>query len=125
LDLQLKSSITDVVLNRAAVEQILINLITNAIKYSDKEQVKIEIGVTESPTHYEFYVEDYGPGIALENQEKIFGIFQVLRDEDKYGTRGNGIGLATVKKIVENSGGSIKVVSEQAKGSKFLFTLEK
>ncbi len=125
LMLTLKTSITDIELNRTALEQVLINLITNAIKYNDKEQVDIEIGVSESPTHYKFYVHDNGPGIALEDQEKIFDIFKIIGVKDRFGLKGNGIGLAIVKKVIENSGGSIKVASEPSKGAKFIFTLEK
>lgn len=125
LTLKLKSSITDMVINRTALEQVLINLITNAIKYNDKENVEIEIGVSASSTHYEFYVQDNGPGIALENQKKIFDIFKVLGDKDRFGMRGNGIGLATVKKVITNSGGSIKVKSEPKNGAKFIFTMQK
>jgi signal transduction histidine kinase len=125
LSLNLKSSITDVVINRAALEQVLINLITNSIKYNDKENVEVEIGGSASTTHYKFYVQDNGPGIALENQENIFDIFKVLSNEDRFGMKGNGIGLATVKKVIENSGGSIKVTSEPTKGAKFTFTFEK
>lgn len=125
LTLKLKSSITNIEINRAALEQVLINLITNGIKYNDKKNVEIEIGVSESATHYEFYVQDNGSGIALENQEKIFEIFEVLGNEDRFGVKGNGIGLATVKKVIENSGGSIKVESEPTKGARFIFTFEK
>ena len=125
LTLNLKSSISDIITNRAALEQVLINLVANAIKYNDKQNVKIEIGVSSSASHYEFYVQDNGPGIAPENQEKIFGIFEVIANKDKFGRRGNGIGLATVKKVVENSGGSIEVKSKLTQGAKFIFTIEK
>lgn len=125
LTLILKTSINEVVTNRAALDQILINLIANAIKYNDKKNIEIEIGVSSSDTHYEFYVQDNGPGIALEYQEKIFRIFEVMANKDRFGRSGNGIGLATVKKIVENSGGFVKVELEIEKGAKFIFTLEK
>lgn len=125
LVLHLKSTITHISVNRTALEQVLINLISNAIKYNDKPQVEIEIGVTETATHYEFYVQDNGPGIALEHQDKIFDIFKVLNNQDKFGKKGNGIGLATVKKVVEQSGGLIKVTSEPKAGAKFTFTLKK
>ncbi|CAM4255585.1 sensor histidine kinase [Gillisia hiemivivida] len=122
MKLKLNSSITDIVINRAALEQVLINLITNAIKYNDKKNVEIVIGLAASTTHYEFYVQDNGLGIALEHQENIFDIFEVLGNEDRFGMKGNGIGLATVKKLIENSGGSLKAESEQTKGAKFIFT---
>ena len=125
LTLGLKSTLSELVTNRTVIDQILINLVANAIKYNDKKQTIVEIGVSESETHYELYVQDNGPGIAPEHQEKIFRIFEVLKANDKFGESGNGIGLATVKKMVEKCGGSISVESELGKGSKFLFTLEK
>jgi signal transduction histidine kinase len=99
--------------------------VTNAIKYNDKAEVEIELGVSESDTHYTFHVADNGPGIDPNHQEKIFRIFEKLAAADKFGRPGNGIGLATVKKIVEKSGGAISVESELGKGSKFIFSLEK
>lgn len=125
LTIKLNSSLDNIVTNKAAIEQVLINLIANAIKYNDKENVEIEIGISSSATHYKFYVQDNGPGIALENQEKIFDIFKVLTTKDRFGKPGNGIGLATVKKVVENSGGLINVKSNLGDGAKFIFTLEK
>ncbi|MBC8315212.1 MAG: GAF domain-containing protein [Bacteroidales bacterium] len=125
LTLGLKSTLSEIVANRTVIDQILINLVANAIKYNDKKQSRVEIGVSESDTHYKFYVQDNGPGIVEEHQEKIFKIFEVLKASDKFGQSGNGIGLATVKKMVEKSGGSINVESETGTGSKFIFTLEK
>jgi signal transduction histidine kinase len=125
LIIEFKTSLTEVYTNRVAIEQILINLITNAIKYNDKKITEIEIGASENDAYYEFYVKDNGIGIALDNQKKIFNIFEVTAVKDKFGQYGNGIGLATVKKIVEKSGGTIRVESILGEGSKFIFTLEK
>lgn len=125
LSLVLRSTLTEIFANRTAIDQILINLIANAIKYNDKNITKIEIGVKESDDYYKFFVKDNGPGIAQEDQEKIFGIFEVLTDQDKFGQSGNGIGLATVKKIVEKLGGSIQVESEIGKGTEFIFTIDR
>ena len=125
LNIVLRSTLDEVCTNRAAIEQILINLVANAIKYNDKNSVEIEIGVSECDVNYEFYVQDNGPGIAPDHQEKIFRIFEVIAEKDKFGQSGNGIGLATVKKIVEKSGGSIQVESELGKGAEFQFTLQK
>ncbi|GGK35457.1 sensor histidine kinase [Yeosuana aromativorans] len=125
LKINLRTSINKIHTNRTAINQILINLVTNAIKYNDKETIEIEIGVASSETHYEFYVQDNGPGIAEENQAKIFEIFEVIAKKDRFGKSGNGIGLATVKKVVEKGCGSIKVESKLKKGTKFIFTIEK
>lgn len=125
LNLVLKTELTHITVNKTAIHQILINLVTNAIKYNEKKVVEIELGVSELDTHYLFYIEDNGPGIATKYQERIFKIFEKIAAKDKFGVSGNGIGLATVKKIVEKSGGSIHVESELGKGSKFIFSLEK
>ncbi|SNR52772.1 sensor histidine kinase [Lutibacter flavus] len=125
LSIDLKSTVNEIYVNKIVLEQILINLIANAIKYNDKKTVEIEIGVKELDCSYEFYVQDNGPGIALGHQEQIFKIFEVVTLKDKFGLSGNGIGLATVKNLVEKSGGTIRVQSELYKGSKFIFTIKK
>ncbi|MDI1316351.1 sensor histidine kinase [Flavobacterium sp.] len=93
------------------MEQILINLIANAIKYCDKKNVVIEI--KESETQYEILVKDNGSGISKMDQKKIFQLFKTLSIKDKYGFVGNGIGLATVKKIVGQLGGEINIDSKK------------
>ncbi len=125
LELNLRTTVTELVANRTALDQILINLITNAIKYNDKDLIKIELGISENASHYNFYVQDNGPGIDPKFHDRIFNIFEILAPNDKYGQTGNGIGLATVKKIVGKSGGTIKVKSELGNGAKFMFTIEK
>ena len=125
LKINLITSATKIITNKAALDQILINLVTNAVKYNDKETIEIQIGVASTPSHYEFYIQDNGPGIPLEDQKHIFEIFKILQSQDRFGRPGNGIGLATVKKIVTNSGGTITVKSKPGKGAKFLFTIEK
>ncbi len=121
----LKTNLTNIYINRTAIEQILINLIANSNKYCDKEISEIEIEVKENQTQYEIAVKDNGRGIIKENQEKIFNIFETLSNNDKFGNKGNGIGLATVKKLVETLGGQIKVESEIGKGAIFSFTISK
>ena len=123
--IELKSEIDSIFIHKTALEQIFINLIANAIKYNDKPEVKILIEVGQDEKSYIFSVKDNGPGILPENQERIFQIFEVIADKDKFGERGNGIGLATVKKIVEAHNGIISVESEIGKGAKFIFTLDK
>ncbi|MDP5092047.1 MAG: ATP-binding protein [Polaribacter sp.] len=125
LNINFISTLNTIHTNKAALNQILINLISNAIKYNDKKFIEVEIGISSTDNFYEIYVQDNGPGIPLEFQEKVFQIFQVISGKDRYGKPGNGIGLATVKKMVENSGGSIQIESELGKGAKFIFTLEK
>lgn len=117
------SNIDSLITNKTALEQILINLIANAIKYNDKEIAALEIEILEEDKFYKISVCDNGLGILKEDQEIIFQIFEVGLHVDRFGQKGNGIGLATVKKIVENLGGTIYVESEIGKGSKFIFTI--
>lgn len=123
LNLEFNSPLKTINTNRTALNQILINLVSNAIKYNDKEKIEIQIAIDKKENHYEFSVKDNGPGIAKEHQEKIFQIFKILTPTDKFGERGNGIGLATVKKITEKMGGSVFLESDLGEGCKFNFTL--
>lgn len=111
--------------HRAALNQILINLVANAIKYNDKPQVSVEIQFAENEQFYCFAVKDNGPGIPKLHLEKIFNLFTNLGKADRYGEKGTGIGLSTVKKLIERLGGTIEVESEIGTGSTFRFCLEK
>lgn len=124
-EITLKSSLDTIFTNRTAIEQIFINLVSNSIKYNDKSRTEIEIEIKEDESKYIISIKDNGTGISKENQDKVFQIFKVIAHEDKFGQRGNGIGLATVKKIIEASGGTIYIESELGAGAKFIFTLEK
>lgn len=97
------------------------NLIGNAIKFSDKKDPKIHIGLEETGDKvFKFSISDNGIGIESQYASRIFMIFQRL-DKKKY--PGTGIGLAMCKKIVEYHGGKIWVDSEVGKGATFYFTL--
>jgi len=102
--------------------QVLLNLLSNATKYHDREQGQIEISVTDAGGMHEFVVQDDGPGIPQAYQDKVFGIFQTLQARDK--VESTGIGLSIVKKIIEEQGGAIWLESE-GRGSRFVFTWPK
>jgi signal transduction histidine kinase len=121
----LETSLNKIFTNRTAIEQIFINLVSNSIKYNDKPRTEIKIEIKEDDFKYIISIKDNGPGIAKENHDKVFQIFKVLAHEDKFGQQGNGIGLATVKKIIEALMGSIYIESDSGDGAKFIFTLEK
>lgn len=109
---------------KVPVHQIFYNLISNALKFSNPEKSpQITIEYEENETTYLFRVRDNGIGIDPDYHEKIFVIFQRLDHAVK--TAGTGIGLALVKKIVDNLGGEIWVDSEVGKGTTFSFTLPK
>lgn len=111
------------VTERLPLEQVFSNLIGNAIKHHPRLDGKVQISCQDLGTSYEFAVADDGKGIAPEYHEKVFGIFQTLEARDR--TENTGIGLAIVKKIVENYGGKIKIDSVEGKGAKFRFTWSK
>lgn len=111
--------------NRAALEQIILNLVGNSLKYNDKEKIKIDIDCYEKEDCYHFKITDNGIGIPKNKMNHIFGLFATTGELDRYGKKGNGIGLSTVKKLVEKLGGEIKVTSQLGKGTTFQFSLKK
>jgi len=108
---------------RLPLEQILLNLITNAIKYSDSSCEAILVSAREATSFYEFSVKDDGPGIDKTYHEKVFGVFQRLESRDK--VEGTGIGLAIVKKLIERVGGQVWIDSTLGHGTTFVFSWPK
>jgi signal transduction histidine kinase len=102
---------------RMPLQQILLNLIGNAIKHRDTSAGRIDIDVRDDGDSYTFEVGDDGPGIAEEFHVAIFDMFRTLQSRDEVET--SGIGLAIVKKAVERFGGSISVDSAPGRGSRF------
>ncbi len=111
--------------NKIALEQILLNLLVNSIKYNDKSEKTISIILGESKDMIRFNIVDNGPGIKNEDQERIFGVFETTSNISNTGDKGTGIGLATVKSLVEGLGGKIRLHSVQGQGADFEFTLHK
>jgi signal transduction histidine kinase len=111
------------VCEKVRLGQVFHNLISNAIKYMDKPQGRIEVGGTDQGNVWQFAVSDNGPGIEKKYFEKIFQMFQTLAPRDQ--RESTGIGLSIVKKIVELFGGSIWIESKPGEGSTFFFTLPK
>lgn len=100
--------------------QVFTNLLVNAYRYHDKPDGYVKVYHKTLASHYEFYVEDNGPGISKDYHKKIFVIFQTLENRDAF--ESTGVGLAIVKKILDDRKLSIRVLSEPGKGSVFIFT---
>jgi light-regulated signal transduction histidine kinase (bacteriophytochrome) len=106
--------------DRTKMQQVFSNLISNAIKYHHKGTGTVVINCKRENNFYHFAVTDDGPGIDPQFHNKIFDIFQTLQARDKI--ESTGIGLAIVKKIIEEAGGQIWIESEVGKGSSFIFS---
>lgn len=104
-------------------KQIANNLISNAIKYNDKDQIEISIFTQENDEHIEFVFKDNGPGIEEKFHEKIFELFHTLQPKDEF--ESTGVGLSIVKKIIEENGGAVWVNSKTDQGSQFHFSWPK
>lgn len=111
--------------NRSGLEQIFLNLINNSLKYNDKDEIIIDLTCSEDPVFYHFGVTDNGIGIPHEKQGEIFDLFSTAAETDRKGKKGNGIGLSTVKNLIENLGGDISVSSELGKSTSFNFKIKK
>jgi signal transduction histidine kinase len=118
-------ALPDTECDAALVEQVFVNLLSNAFKYSrPREHARVEVGVlasnaSEGPT---YFVRDNGAGFDMEYAGKLFGVFQRLhRSEDFEGT---GVGLAIVHRIVERHGGRIWAEAKVDAGATFYFTLK-
>lgn len=103
------------------IQQLFQNLIQNAIRSIEKNEGKIEVGVTDKKNEWEFFVKDNGKGISEQHHKKIFQMFEKMDNEPST----TGIGLSIVKKIIDYYKGAIWLKSELDKGSVFYFTLPK
>ena len=105
---------------RAELQSVFQNLVGNAVKYlGDVPAPRVEIGRRWREDVSEFFVRDNGIGIDPAYHEKIFKLFERLRDIPAAGT---GVGLAIVRRIVDHAGGRIRVESERGRGAEFSFT---
>jgi signal transduction histidine kinase/ligand-binding sensor domain-containing protein/CheY-like chemotaxis protein len=103
------------------LRQILINLIDNALKFTEKGSIRF--GCYKEPEYFVFYVKDTGIGISEENREVIFDSFSKIENHKRKLYRGTGLGLTLAKKLTELLGGRIWVESNINKGSVFFFSL--
>lgn len=106
----------------ARIEQVIENLISNAIKYSP-EGAQLSVDLKTTSDQLELRVHDQGPGFSAEDQQHLFGYFQRLSAQPTGGETSTGVGLALVKQIVELHHGQILLEQTSEKGSTFLVRL--
>jgi light-regulated signal transduction histidine kinase (bacteriophytochrome)/HAMP domain-containing protein len=123
IEITIQPNLPVIFADKTRIIQLFQNLLTNAIKYNDKSQGKIEISCTDENSFWEFSIADNGVGIEEKHFKKIFKIFQTLAPRDQI--ESTGIGLSLVKKIVELHHGRIWLQSKPGHGTRFFFTLPK
>ena len=121
ITLKILKELPIVMADNVQMQQLFQNLISNAIKYNDKENGLIEIDVKEYDEKFEFSVKDNGAGIDSKYHDKIFKIFHTLNNNKE----ATGVGLSIVKKIVSHYEGELWLESEKGMGTTFYFTLRK
>lgn len=107
----------------ALIKQVVVNLVSNAFKYSSKEdKIVINIGFDQiEENEVTYFVKDNGTGFKMEYHDKLFGVFHRLHSKNEF--EGTGVGLAIVKRIINKHGGKIWAESEEGKGSVFFFSM--
>ncbi|MDB9312319.1 PAS domain S-box protein [Spirulina sp. CS-785/01] len=123
IQIKLASELPILQTERLPLFQVFANLISNAIKHRHSPQGEVTIEAVNQGDFYQFTVADDGYGIDPAYHEKIFVMFQTLEPRDK--VENTGVGLAIVKKIIEDQQGSIWVESQEGNGAKFSFTWAK
>ena len=110
--------------DESLIEQVFTNLISNAIKYSSKQQIiKVEIRYKDIDNCHHFTIKDNGTGFDMKHSVNLFNMFTRLHSPGEF--EGNGIGLANTKRIIERHKGIIDFYSQPNKGAAFYFTIPK
>jgi signal transduction histidine kinase len=119
IELHIQSGFPTLFTERKALSLLFMHLIINAFQHHDKDKGNVKVCFKDKDSHYEFFVEDDGPGIDKSDQQRIFAIFQTI--EEKSCFKNIGVGLAIVKKILDSKGLKINLISQPGIGSIFSF----
>ena len=118
----IETGLPQVYADRILLKQVIYNVLANAVKFTKgKEQAFIRVGNILTEEEYIFYIKDNGVGFDKEYSRKLFGIFQRLHTSDEF--EGTGIGLATIKKIIQKHGGRVWIEGEIGIGATLYFSL--
>jgi len=126
VELKVQDNMPVIKCDRVKLEEVFLNLINNAIKFSSKENKvnpKVQIGYNDIKDFHEFTVKDNGIGIDPQFHEQVFKIFTRLHKRDAY--EGTGAGLSIVQRVVADHGGKIRIDSKEGEGATFIFTIPK
>ena len=123
LTLALPPSVPPVLADRDRLMQVMLNLISNAVKFCDREDGRIEIALHVRPEALQVDVHDNGAGVAAADQELIFEKFRQVGDTLTDKPQGTGLGLPISRQIIQHLGGTLWVSSQPAQGATFSFTL--
>lgn len=119
-EINIGENVCEITGSRAKFLQLFLNIISNAIKHADNSEVKISVDVLAENDSCHFIFRDNGPGIDPQYHERIFVIFQTLKSRDEF--ESVGVGLAIVKRIVDDEGGKIWIESKAGEGAAFHIT---
>lgn len=122
MKLSFETKLPVVNVDKILFKQVITNIISNSVKFSkDKEITKIIVGCTFRNNEYIFYIKDNGVGFDMKFSNKLFGIFQRLHRKQDF--EGSGIGLATIKKVLQKHGGRVWIEGVLNEGATVYFTL--
>jgi|GEM_PF-2708757 len=121
-EIQIPSDLPDVVVDSDRIEQVVVNLISNAVKYSDGGTVSVHASEVEGGL-VQVDVRDNGEGVPESMRKYIFQRFQQVSDHGRQQAKGSGLGLSICREIVGEHGGTIWVTDNSPKGSRFSFTM--
>lgn len=122
IKLVVETGLPEILADKVMIKQAIYNILSNAVKFTRyKDEALITVGCTITADEYVFYVKDNGSGFDMEFSQKLFGIFQRLHGADEF--EGSGIGLITVKKIIQRHGGRVWIEGRTGLGAEVYFTL--
>lgn len=115
----LRGEVSNLLIDKLALKQVMLNLVANSVKYCDKPFPEITVDAREEDDYFRFTVEDNGPGIPEKDMARVFEMNEAGEQPDRFGEQGTGIGLAKVKKIIQDLGGKIELKNGENGGANF------